>query len=58
MLANYTSLIVYICKNNPEIVGNRLDEWKYYIHLHQFPEVLLKAKYFNYLVEKQIEAVK
>ncbi|MGF9957715.1 hypothetical protein [Bacillus mycoides] len=58
MLASYASLIVYICKNKSEVVGNRLDEWKDYIHLHRLPEPRLKAGYFNYVVEKEIEVVK
>lgn len=51
LIDSFSNMIAYMCKYKPDIVGNRMDEWKDYIRTHRLPEVRMHADTFDTLEE-------
>ncbi|PFK46731.1 SIR2 family protein [Priestia megaterium] len=51
LIASFASMIAYMCKSKPDIIGNRIDGWKDYIRSHRLPEVRMHADIIDNLEE-------
>lgn len=50
LIASFSKIIAYICKNKSEVTGNKLDEWKEYIRNHRLPEVRIQTDILDTLI--------
>jgi len=45
-MASLASMIAYMWRNKPDIIKDRIDEWKDYICSHRLPEARMHAEFF------------
>ncbi|AKP78634.1 hypothetical protein AS52_03673 [Priestia megaterium Q3] len=51
LMDSLASMIAYMWRNKPDVIGNRMNGWKDYIRSHRLPEVRMHADFFDTLEE-------